>query len=263
MTTTTNQLPTDPTQRVDSGYSGVLTIRRARNREQRPDIRPDSFLVLVESDIVGTRLWLTREEAAELAAALKLASAIASCTNDARFLADAVRDGLDRRGVSPTTAARETGISRHRLRKLLAGDVPMTGDGLKAISAVGGESELRTLYVQRLPGTDSDRFVFHLYVSGGGSEGGPGLALVEGVPRAIPRSIEPEQAREMAEALIRGAEYVEASRTAKCLSCGKAVAPQDLLDESGDRATVGYGTCAECWRKSNREARPNLQVIRG
>jgi plasmid maintenance system antidote protein VapI len=52
-------------------------------------------------------------------------------------LAQVHREGLVRKGVSPTRAAAASGISRHRLRKLLAGETPMTTDEHKALSEVG------------------------------------------------------------------------------------------------------------------------------
>ena len=131
-----------------------------------------------------------------------------------------------------------------------------------------------SLYVQRLSmSEETSRFVFHLYVSAytvtgagplnGGS--GPALALVEDRgPDSMARGMSPEQAREMADALIRGAEIVEASRTAVCANCGAASHPLDLYTEDGDIAESG-GQCLTCWsdarRRAMAERRSRLHLI--
>lgn len=73
----------------------------------------------------------------------------------------------------------------------------------------------------------------------------PGLALQ--VRDGTPSAVEPEDARRMAAALIRGAEIVEASRTATCVGCGRAVHPNDA------------DGCIRCQIKANVERRQRLR----
>jgi hypothetical protein len=50
---------------------------------------------------------------------------------------------------------------------------------------------------------------------------------------SIPWGVQPEDARALAAALIRGAELVEASRTATCPECRRHVHPGDIGEDSG------------------------------
>jgi hypothetical protein len=116
---------------VDGGWSGQLRIVRGRGIN-------DQELVFVDSDLLGSmRLVLTPQQAADFAEAVHNASNLETSTRSAKFLAQVHREGLVRKGVSPTRAAAASGISRHRLRKLLAGETPMTTDEHKALSEVG------------------------------------------------------------------------------------------------------------------------------
>jgi predicted XRE-type DNA-binding protein len=120
---------------IDGGWSGHLRIVRGRGNN-------DQELVFVDSDLLGPmRLVLTREQAADFAEAVHNASGLQTSTYGAQFLAETVRQSLTRKGISPTRAAAATGIPRRRLSKLMAGEIPMTTDELKALSAV--ESTLK------------------------------------------------------------------------------------------------------------------------
>jgi hypothetical protein len=120
---------------VDGGWSGQLRIVRGRGIN-------DQELVFVDSDLLGSmRLVLTREQAVDFAEAVHNASGMASSSYTAQFMAETVRTSLTRKGISPSRAAASTGIPRRRLGKLLAGEIPMTTDELKALSAV--ESTLK------------------------------------------------------------------------------------------------------------------------
>lgn len=117
---------------VDGGWSGQLRVVRATGIN-------GIEMVFVDSNLLGPRrLVLTPQEAADFAEAVHNASNLVTSTHGAQFLAQVHRESLARRGVSPTRAATVTGIARHRLRKLLAGEVPMTNDEHKALSEVDG-----------------------------------------------------------------------------------------------------------------------------
>jgi hypothetical protein len=116
---------------VDGGWSGQLRIVRGRGNS-------DQELVFVDSDLLGPmRLVLTPQQAVDFAEAVHSASNLQTSTRSAKFLARVHRESLTRRGISPTRAAAASGISRHRLRKLLAGETPMTTDEHEALSEVG------------------------------------------------------------------------------------------------------------------------------
>lgn len=109
------------------------------------------------------------------------------------------------------------------------------------------------LYVTRAPIAISEAPpVATLYLSNSRSashSSGPGLAMT--VFGSIPWGIQPEHARALAGALLKGAEIVEASRTGVCGECGCRVFPADLEDD---------GTCYGC---QNRRLRALRSLMRG
>lgn len=113
---------------VVPGHQGSeLTVSRAGGRSE------ELVFIEVDSDVA---LWVTREQAADLAEAVHEVSGMATSTHGAQFLAEAVVDRLAREGVSQARVCAETGMTRYRLRQVLSGTVPMTNDELKAISEV-------------------------------------------------------------------------------------------------------------------------------
>jgi hypothetical protein len=62
---------------------------------------------------------------------------------------------------------------------------------------------------------------------------GLGIALQQATTHG--QSLTPEDARELAAALIRGAELVEAARSATCPSCGCPAAPGELASSEDGR----------------------------
>lgn len=121
------------------------------------------------------------------------------------------------------------------------------------------DSHVGSLWTKWLPflqDAEGNRgWTFWLYVresnvSGAGEYDGhhdPGLVLQE--YGCIPRTLDPEAARAMAAALIRGAEIVEASLTARCAVCDQAVGPSQA-DE-----------CTHCQIQANITRRQRLQVV--
>jgi hypothetical protein len=115
---------------VDGGWSGQLRVVRATGINGQE-------LVFVDSDLLGaSRLILTPQEAVDFAEGAQNASGMASSTYGAQFLAESVRGGLARKGLSRNKVQEPTGISRRRLSQILAGTVPMTRAELTAISEV-------------------------------------------------------------------------------------------------------------------------------
>ena len=137
------------------------------------------------------------------------------------------------------------------------------------------ETHKGTLYVQRLP---SDLGWTHwLYLTATGAQDNPvtrgedvldeedlavlasmkapGMCLTASGPGAIPRMVSPREARELAAALIRGAEIVEASLTASCSKCGDPVVPEQA------------GSCVSCIIEANiafsRARRNSLSLVGG
>lgn len=117
-------------------------------------------------------------------------------------------------------------------------------------------SHQRVLWRNPLP-ISPDRYSLLLYVDRTdvvgvpGYEGGfpPQLCLVEGGKGAMPRTIEPEQAKALAAALIEGVEAVELLLTAKCAECGRAVMPHDA------------DQCANCEIEERRRVRRSIKAV--
>lgn len=86
----------------------------------------------------------------------------------------------------------------------------------------------RPLWTHRPPlaGPDS-RWLLHLEVSGGGAWNHDIVLWGDG-PDGIPCKVPPEAARDLAAALITGADLVEGYRTERCRRCGDAVEPVDV-----------------------------------
>jgi hypothetical protein len=115
-------------QTVVDGYGAEThTLARAAGKSVE--------LVFVESS-GGDMFWLTREQAADFAEALHKVSGMATSTYEAQFAAEIVRDSLARKGLTQTRVCAATGITRHRLRRILSGSVSMTHDEHVAISKV-------------------------------------------------------------------------------------------------------------------------------
>lgn len=115
---------------VDGGWSGKLRIVRGRGIN-------DQDLVFVDSDLLGTmRLLLTPQEAADVAEVLHEVSGLQTSTYGAPFLAEVHREQIARKGLSRRRVAAATGITAHRLRRTLSGEVPMTHEEHVAISEV-------------------------------------------------------------------------------------------------------------------------------
>lgn len=114
-----------------ASYSGTLTVTRAAGHA-------GDQLVFVDVFRSAHRLILTREDAADLAATLLEVSGMATSTYGAQFLAESMRDSITRRGVTKARIMRETGIGRHRLDRILSGEVPMTRDELEGIGETVG-----------------------------------------------------------------------------------------------------------------------------
>lgn len=81
-------------------------------------------------------------------------------------------------------------------------------------------------------------------------EHGPGMCLQQ--HSSPPMMIQPDEARQLAAALIAGAEIVEAAQTATCTSCGRSVVPGDIRE---------YGMCGVCQIVANRERRDRLKLV--
>lgn len=117
--------------KVNGGYSGDLTITRAAGNPGVPEA------VFVESTIGAlARMVLSREEAAELSKALLKVSGLQTAPSDAWSLAEVVREQMARRGVTANRVHTVTGISRHRLGKILSGELPMTREELELVANV-------------------------------------------------------------------------------------------------------------------------------
>lgn len=119
---------------VHDTWQGSVTVARSINElgEER---------VFVVSEDGRILLILTPTDAADLGEVLHEVSGMASSTRGAEYLAQVYRENFARYGVSKARAARETGISRHRLSNLLAGLRPMTMPEHKALSKVGREQD--------------------------------------------------------------------------------------------------------------------------
>ncbi|GAA1155063.1 hypothetical protein [Nocardioides aquiterrae] len=115
-------------QATVTGYGTErFTVTRATNGRQE--------LVFIESTS-GETLWLTPEQAADFAEAVHNVSGMETSTRQARFLAQVHRMAMARDGVTRAHVERATGIARHRLRRILSGEVPMTHAEHVAISEV-------------------------------------------------------------------------------------------------------------------------------
>lgn len=118
------------TNTVEPTEAGPLKVTLARNDR-------GGHLVFLESTD-GLLFWLTREQAADLAEALKSTSQMASNTESAPYLAGVLNETFWREGISRTRVAALSGISRRRVRALLVDYAPMTSEELKILSELRG-----------------------------------------------------------------------------------------------------------------------------
>ncbi len=113
---------------VTGTWQGTVTARRATGKA--------GDRVLIDDSQGRVQFLLTPVEAADLADALASVSGMATSTYAAQFLAQVHRESMARRGVTRSRVTAETGITAHRLRRILSGEVPMTHDEHVVISEV-------------------------------------------------------------------------------------------------------------------------------
>lgn len=112
------------------------------------------------------------------------------------------------------------------------------------------ERHTRWLYTHYAPAVPETPAVA-LYVSGVDAfTSGPGMALRSYDDPAM--SIEPDQARALAAALLEGAAIVEAARTAVCPGCSRRVTPA-TLEESGE--------CFRCEGERRVARRSSMRLV--
>ncbi|MHB8297970.1 MAG: hypothetical protein ACYDDW_05250 [Dermatophilaceae bacterium] len=88
------------------------------------------------------------------------------------------------------------------------------------------ERHLQWLYAQWVPACPERPSIAVYVIEASALSSGPGMSLrtFDGVPMAL----QPDQARRLAAALLKGAEIVEAARTATCPGCQRPVVPAEL-----------------------------------
>ena len=117
------------------------------------------------------------------------------------------------------------------------------------------ERHLQWLYAQYAP-IQPDMPSIALYViEASALSRGPGMSLrtFDG----LPMTLQPDQARTLAAALLKGAEIVEAARTATCPGCQRPVVPAEL--ESRQECYLCEGTRGVAERASRRAS---MSVVR-
>jgi len=111
------------------------------------------------------------------------------------------------------------------------------------------------LYAQWAP-IQPDRPSVALYVSEASAlSRGPGMSLQRG--DGPPMALQPDQARRLAAGLLKGAEIVEAARTATCPGCQRTMVPAEL--ESRQECYLCEGDRRVAERASRRAS---MSVVR-
>ena len=118
------------------------------------------------------------------------------------------------------------------------------------------------LFTKHTPLAESGLPAVALYVSKVNVFHRPGMGLTQ--YDHTPQSISPQEARELAAALLHGAAIVEAANTAICPGCGRSAPPGELEETDG-------GVCFACDRVQRVERmaaetqrrRAAMSVVRG
>ena len=117
------------------------------------------------------------------------------------------------------------------------------------------ERHLQWLYAQWAPACPERPSIAVYVIEASALSWGPGMSLrvFDGVPRAL----QPDEARKLAAGLLKGAEIVEAARSATCPGCQRPVVPAEL--ESRQECYLCEGKRGVAERASRRAS---MSVVR-